>query len=336
MKPPLKDLRTAIANTIASEEKAYHLEEMCKYFGLQEETSGNPWGSASKSGYVYHLISLYNESELINLATKVQAYYESDSLKMALSKFTTGVSGTIKNIIFATNGPKPGIILSDAMHNDIAIVDNEEYCLIYNKAITSKGLLWEDLITWWRENNPAINDKIERNLYARLRESLSSKPEKFLFSTYYTEFRAKLNEKLPALIPQVYFYYDPKTLKEFQGGKRSPLPVQRIDFLMLFSDKDRVIIEIDGKHHYSHKERLLVKNNGNYHNVDKDIANPKNYATMMAEDRKLRLRGYELYRFGGYELCTSDSNGQIIIKETAKKVIGDFFSDLFNKHGIVV
>lgn len=82
-----------------------------------------------------------------------------------------------------------------------------------------------------------------------------------------------------------------------------------MDFLFLFSDRDRVVIEVDGKQHYAKG----------------DIASPEAYAQMVAEDRKLRLRGYEVYRFGGYELSTGTS-GQQTLK--------NFFSALFKKHGI--
>jgi very-short-patch-repair endonuclease len=92
-----------------------------------------------------------------------------------------------------------------------------------------------------------------------------------------------------------------------------------MDFLILFSDANRVVIEIDGKHHYA----------------DGDMASPKNYATTVSEDRKLRLRGYEVYRFGGFELCTSNKDGQIIIKETAHQVVKEFFASLFDKYGVV-
>lgn len=59
-----------------------------------------------------------------------------------------------------------------------------------------------------------------------------------------------------------------------------------MDFLLLFSHQGRVVIEIDGQQHYS---------------VDSQ-AMPRLYAEMVSEDRKLRLAGYEIYRFGGYEL----------------------------------
>jgi hypothetical protein len=40
-----------------------------------------------------------------------------------------GVSGHYKNLIFAANGPKPELVLADALNNDIHIVKNQDYCL---------------------------------------------------------------------------------------------------------------------------------------------------------------------------------------------------------------
>ena len=57
-----------------------------------------------------------------------------------------------------------------------------------------------------------------------------------------------LDLDLPALIPQVYPYYDPHTLKQ-RGYKL--FEHQKMDFLMILSHKDRVVIEIDGKQYYA-------------------------------------------------------------------------------------
>ncbi|WP_218220340.1 hypothetical protein [Nesterenkonia sp. Act20] len=65
----------------------------------------------------------------------------------------------------------------------------------------------------------------------------------------------------------------------------SPLLRQRMDFLLLFSSRHRVVIEVDGKQHYA----------------SGDKASPALYSEMVAEDRRLRLAGYEVYRFGGAE-----------------------------------
>jgi very-short-patch-repair endonuclease len=307
MKPPLRDLQDAIAETIAGEEKAYDIVHMCKYFGLQTEDRGDPW--TSKRIYVLSLVKDKSEDVLIDLATKVIDRYQSDNLKNVLSRFIGGVSGEIKNIIFAANGPKPDLVLTDAVHNTVDIVANAEYCLVYDKPITSKGLLWNDLVSWWKEKSGPVDDQAARNLYFRLKASLGSKVEELLFLTYYREFMTKLGEKLPALVPQVYLHYDPKTLKELQGKRR--IPRERMDFLMLFSDTSRIVLEVDGKHHYAKG----------------DVASPQEYARMVAEDRKLRLRGYEVYRFGGFELTELD---------TGRATLKNFFTLLFHKHGIAL
>ena len=288
------------ANTLAYQQKILMIPGQAK-------DTDDPW--SSKRHYVLSLIKQKNESSLVELAIKVNERYQSDHLKIVLSQFIGGVSGEVKNIIFAANGPKPELVLTDAVHNIIEIVANAEYCLVYDKPIISNGLLWSDLILWWKENNGSDDNQAEQNLYLRLKTSLGSKVEELLFFTYYREFKALLGEKLPALIPQVYLHYDPKTLKELQGTRR--IPRERMDFLLLFSDRNRVVIEVDGKQHYAKG----------------DVASPEDYARMVAEDRKLRLRGYEIYRFGGYELSTT-GRGQ--------KVIKDFFHTLFDKHGITM
>jgi very-short-patch-repair endonuclease len=307
MKPPLKDLREAIAQIIADEEKAYDIVEMCKFFGLQTEKGGDPW--YSKRQYVLSLIKPHSENFLIELAERVIEHYDTDELRIVLSRFTGGVSGEIKNIIFAANGPKPELVLTDAVHNTVNIVANAQYCLVYDRPINSRGLLWSDLVSWWREKVGCEDDQAERSLYSRLKASLASKAEEIMFFTYYKEFRTRVGEKLPALVPQVYLHYDPKTLKELQGKRR--IPRERMDFLLLFSDKNRVVLEVDGKHHYAKG----------------DLASPQEYARMVSEDRKLRLRGYEVYRFGGFELTEP---------EASRTLLKDFFKVLFERHNIIL
>ena len=145
--------------------------------------------------------------------------------------------------------------------------------------------------------------------FDRLKKSLGDNhPEIILLDTYYSYFFEKLKEKLPALIPQVYLHYDPYTSKQLKGVKR--LSRERMDFLLLLPYRKNIVIEIDGKQHYS--------KNGK--------ANAQLYAKMVAEDRRLRLAGYELYRFGGYEF--SDD-------EKAKRTVKNFFDDLFKLHSIL-
>lgn len=220
-----------------------------------------------------------------------------------------GVSGNIKNLIFSANGPKPEIVLSDSINNNIKIVKNEEYCLVYDRPIKDSGLLWSDLVIWWGAvNDCQVDSELERSLYKRLFQSLDSDPEKLFFREYFLKMKSILGENLPALIPQVYLHYDPYTLKYLKGDKR--LSRQRMDFLLLFSKKDRIVIEIDGKKHYSIGDK----------------SNPKLYSEMVSEDRELKLKGYDVYRFGGFELTNNI--------ETATIIIEQFFIDLFRKYNI--
>jgi very-short-patch-repair endonuclease len=223
-----------------------------------------------------------------------------------------GVSSEVKNLIFAANGPKPEIVLGDAIRNEIKIVKNQEYCLVYDRPLVEEGLLWEELVDWWRDQEELHNltrSDQRHNLFERLKTSLGDNhPEKILLATYYISFWEKLKEKLPALIPQVYLHYDPYTSKQLKGVKR--LSRERMDFLLLLPYRKNIVIEIDGKQHYSENGK----------------ASPKLYAEMVAEDRRLRLAGYELYRFGGYEFCDG---------EKAKRTVENFFDDLFKLHSIL-
>lgn len=158
--------------------------------------------------------------------------------------------------------------------------------MIYDKAIDFDGLSWDKLAEWWGEKT---NDKslfneteIKRNLFKRLLRSLNY-VEKILFEKYYIIYYPILKERLPALIPQVYLHYDTYTIRQLSGERR--IERQRMDFLMLISSNERIVTELDGKQHYA---------NG-------DKASPKLYADMMKMDRQLKLWGYDVYRFGGYE-----------------------------------
>lgn len=219
-----------------------------------------------------------------------------------------GVSTPTKNLIFAANGPKPDLRLIDALNNDVEIVRNAEHCLIYNHPTGPSGLRMTHLVKWWREQSAldaAMTDHdVAKNLYYRLRASLNDNPvELAVFNAYQKRYQADLDT--PALIPQVYLHYDPHTAqRRARTTEPGPLPRQRMDFLILFSDRKRVVIEIDGRQHYADE-------NGK--------ASPSRYAEMVAEDRRLRLTGYEVYRFGGHELHEPAK---------AEQMLDKFFDDL--------
>lgn len=221
-----------------------------------------------------------------------------------------GVDTPAKNLIFAANGPKPELVLRDAVNNDIEIVRNGEYCLVYDRAIPADGLTFNNLIEWWRERQgiaEAVSARdVGLDLHGRLRASLGdNRAELLVFDAYAARYKQDFG--LAALIPQVYLHFDPATqlARRAAGQSGSPLARQRMDFLILFSSRHRVVIEVDGKQHYARDE----------------IASPTLYSEMVAEDRRLKLAGYEVYRFGGAELMRDDAEG----------MLADFFDRLADR-----
>jgi hypothetical protein len=222
----------------------------------------------------------------------------------ALRRIARGVGGRPKNLIFASRGPKPEIGFADAINNDIVILSGEESCLVYDRPIGAGGLLWSELVTWWSEVTQGGD---AASLGRRLQESLDSDAERNFFVTYFKTYRPVIGDALPALIPQVYLHFDPATVKSLRH--RLGLPRQRMDFLLLLPERQRVVLEVDGKHHFSEGEKPSLKI----------------YGEMVHADRELRLAGYEIYRFGANELVGAG----------AEKVIVDFFDRLFRLHRII-
>ncbi|MHC2067593.1 AbiJ-related protein [Bremerella sp. T1] len=221
-----------------------------------------------------------------------------------------GVKGSFKNLIFAAIGLKPEIVLKDALNNDLEIVKHKDNCLIYDLPISGlDGLSWKQLKEWYfGKHNWDDNEDSERDFYRRLRQSIpeNSPGEYLIFQTYFGTFRSEYGESLPALIPQVYLHYDPYTARQLNQKR---LERQRMDFLLLLPSSARVVIEVDGKHHYADGEK----------------PSPKKYSEMISADRDLRLAGYEVYRFGGFEFMDD---------ETGKELIIEFFQSLFQKHRV--
>ncbi len=204
---------------------------------------------------------------------------------------------------------KPPVFSEYLVEGSIDIPEAPDY-LQYRESIPDQGLLLSHLVEWWAKNRGLQPEIASTNFYQRLRESLSpdSPPEHRFWDSYFDQFGPILGPQLPALLPQVWMHYDPKYEGELTLNR------QRMDFLMLLPYNVRVVLEVDGRNHYA--EEI----NGKWE------ARPDKYAMMVSEDRKLRLRGYEIYRFGGSEL----QEGR------AKQVIKSFFEELFVKNGILV
>ncbi|MFJ3658818.1 hypothetical protein ACIPPR_36625 [Streptomyces nigra] len=298
-------LRSAIASAVA-ELKSYEVPAECVRLGLAPGEEGEAFGS--KFRYVLKRLRPLAVPELTVVARKVVDEYDVPALEQILASLgMTGVDGEFKNLIFAANGPKPDIVLRDAVSNRLEIVRNAEYCLTYTRPLDAAGLSWAALVDWWQRMH-GQRDRLEASqvLCARLAESLASPPEEVLFHTYAALYFREGGHALPALIPQVYLHYDPYTAK--RRAEPGPLARQRMDFLLLLPNRVRVVLEVDGQQHYS---------------VD-GKASPQLYAQMVSEDRQLSLSGYDVYRFGGHEL--DRNNGP--------RIVAGFFRELFQRYDV--
>lgn len=238
-----------------------------------------------------------------------------------------GVAGAMKNLIFASVGEKPEMVFRDAVNNDVEIVKHADKVLIFDRPLPSSGLLlWKDLQDWYAELQ-GIGDagSAKEQLYRRLRQAVlaaRSPGEYALFQGYYERYGSSLGDRLPALIPQVYLHYDPYTRR--QRGDEQFLARQRMDFLLMLEQGVRIVIEIDGRQHYGAQDP---------HDPDRYIASAQRYAEMVAEDRRLRLAGYEVYRFGGFEFPDVDVE-QRKVGVRAQQCVAEFFDRLLARHGV--
>lgn len=125
------------------------------------------------------------------------------------------MSSNFKNLIIAENGPKPEIVWADSTTNKIKIIRNEKCCLVYDRALTEKGLVWKELIDLWRDRenlSDQTRSEQSQSLSSRLPASIEdNEAEKILFQTYYKSSFKGLGDQLPALIPQICLPYNPYT-----------------------------------------------------------------------------------------------------------------------------
>ena len=80
-----------------------------------------------------------------------------------------------------------------------------------------------------------------------------------------------------------------------------------MDFLLLLPGRRRVVLEVDGRYHYS---------------TEDGAASTSRYAHMVREDRRLRIAGYEVYRFGGAEF-TGDDGGKAMLEGFFTRLLDD-------------
>ncbi|MFF1657752.1 hypothetical protein [Streptomyces sp. NPDC058255] len=183
-----------------------------------------------------------------------------------------------KNIIFASF-TKPDIRFRSSVDNDIEIVGgNPDDTLVYDREVPIGGLRWRDLHAWWQDARE-ISSETEAPVPTTPQEPARQlgRPEKPLHRLL-PDPRALPGD--PALLPEVWLHWDHRIVKE-----RGPeaLLRSRMDFLLLLPHGQRVVLEVDGSQHYT-RDRGRTPDTGKY-------------ADMVAADRDLKLRGYEVFRF---------------------------------------
>lgn len=227
---------------------------------------------------------------------------------------TAGVSGSIQGIVFAATG-KPDLLLTDVLNQSVSIPQNEDKYLLYEEAIGIKAFTWKELVDWFEMWHLPDETCMER-LWKSVRHCGS--PIEELFFSAYLELAELYSDKIPALLPQVYLYYDSKTQKD---RTIKVFDHQCMDFLMLFSESSRVVIELDGVQHYAEDEEISIPGRG----FPIHAASTSRYASMVSAQRDMTLAGYEVYRFGGKELH-EETSGKHLVKQ--------FLRDLCHAHGI--
>ncbi|KLL09860.1 hypothetical protein FrCorBMG51_22045 [Protofrankia coriariae] len=138
----------------------YDVEEVCvALLGL--DPARDDHDSPYSSKHIHVRSRLFRTlPELTELARRIIKEYGSDELETILSQLgPTGVSGEPKNLIFAANGPKPRLVLRDAINNVIEIVENAEHCLVYDRPLGEMGLSWRALTNWWTQTTALLGDE---------------------------------------------------------------------------------------------------------------------------------------------------------------------------------
>ncbi|MGA6172563.1 hypothetical protein ACPEIF_20225 [Streptomyces sp. NPDC012600] len=314
-----EQLRELIVGELEGATTWHTLEGACRRLGLVPHDN---WNGGGKAKYVHALLESHTLPELVDLAGKFVSEFGSERLEAQLDLLgPRGASGEFRNLIFAGTGPKPEIVLPDSVNNHMKITKNAEHWLFYDRPLTGQGLTWHHMIDWWPstddfgrraiEVNVTDETAVGRALYKRLFASIptSSPPAQQLFSTYCSRYGRTGGFDQPILIPEVHLHYDPYTRR--QRGGPGALTRERMDFLLLLPNRVRIVIEVDGKHHYTDADGK---------------PSPKAYAEMVAADRRLRLAGYEVYRFGGHELSQAG----------AESIVKDFFDRLLSHQDVPV
>ncbi len=205
------------------------------------------------------------------------------------------------------------LMIQDVVESDLTIIDDlKDLYMVFAENISEDGLTWGQLFEWWEKRN----GKTRQDLIRKLR-SVCNEPEKFFFDEYYSLYK---DDYYPAILPQVTISYSP-ILSKSDLEKLNIVPEHRytMDFMVIPNKNTKIVIEIDGIEHYSYK---------NPDNIN--VASTRLYAEQMKSDRKLKLKGYTIFRFGGHEFKgTFKDEFKDEVKESLKAEMQKIFRNYF-------
>lgn len=206
-------------------------------------------------------------------------------------------------ILFASRHGKPALRLRDVLDQSIEVLTGDDTVLAYDVPVSDRGLTWQDVESWWSHRKGISADQAKLDLWRRLvTVCADASPAQHAFLVAYYDY-AKGHDPLFALLPEVWLHWDPASRR--QRGEDAFLN-QRMDFLMLLPGLRRVVLEVDGEQHYA---------------TPSHQPSPRIYSETTRGDRDLRLTGYEVYRFSGYELS----------EDRVTNTVSEFFNRLLHR-----
>jgi very-short-patch-repair endonuclease len=294
--------------------------------------------------YQNHPLCNLSEKTLHNIINKLKNDFKIDVDGYYTYVLNNRQQQLSNNIVFCAKNAAPYVDRISINPNKIKYTDdivNDSYAsfYIYDNDVPETGLGITEIIKWAQINKNLSENDLKNKFLLEC-----SNGEKTIMNTFIDYF---WKYEVPALLPQ---YYCRRSIASSKTRAEKGLEAihQRADFVMFFPLGKKVIIELDDYNHFieldNNGERIkyfkgtskigsdsidvLVNEShkGLLDNISgtKYIASAKQYAANMASDRELKLEGYEVFRFGGYDTVRSD----------AEKIIKSFFNELFKSYGI--
>ena len=147
----LEQIRAALAEAVATL-KSYDVEDFCtKILGLPPSQGDQDDPHSSKRSYVRRRLNTKTQGQLLDIADRVLTQIDDPDLRSVVDALRAAGGarsklGAPKNLVFASIGPKHEVVLTDSLDNDMKVIENEGFHLIYTDPIGDSGLTWRQLV----------------------------------------------------------------------------------------------------------------------------------------------------------------------------------------------